>query len=91
MISRANGAAQDLQREYVADNFAVQNISGRKSFLKAIESNLIQDSTSSRSSGFGHVDDGGHGTSFGSCMLRKYGRPIHYSEKPLPDSGFAGV
>ena len=91
MISSANGAAQDLQREYVADNFAVQNISGRKSFLKAIESNLIQDSTSSRASGLGQIVDVGQGTGFGSRMLRKYGRPIHYSEKPLPDSGFAGV
>ena len=77
------GAAQDLQCEYVADDFAVKNISVRKSFLKAIESNLIQDSTSSRSSGFVKVHDVGHGTGFWACMLRKYGRPIHYSEKGL--------
>ena len=38
-------------------SFVAQNISFRPTFLTAIESNIIRDSTSSRSSGFGHVCD----------------------------------
>ena len=53
----AESAAQDLQRESVTGDFVVQNISFRSTFLIAIESNIIRDSTSSRSSGFGYVRD----------------------------------
>ena len=57
VFSTCGDAAQDLQRRYVIGSFVVQVISFRPTFLTAIESNIIRDSTSSRSSGFGYLCD----------------------------------
>jgi hypothetical protein len=72
------GAAQDLQCEYVAGNFAIQNISVRLTLARVISYRTALQAGHSALVTFAI---GGIGQAFIASMLRKYGRLIHYSEK----------